>query len=94
MPTTRLVLALVLSLMLLASAPAAFACEMAGPNAHMGTVTALSPQSFTLKDAESGMNLTFAASPELLKGLAVKDQVTVVFAKEGQTLRATSIKKG
>jgi hypothetical protein len=24
----------------------------------------------------------------------VKDEVTVVFAKEGQTLRATSIKKG
>jgi hypothetical protein len=94
MPMTRSMLALALSLMMLALGPAALACEMAGPNAHVGTVTALSQKSFTLKDAESGMNLTFAASPELLKGIAVKDEVTVVFAKEGQTLRATSIKKG
>jgi hypothetical protein len=80
-------LALALSFVMLAVWPAAFACQMAGPSAHMGTVTALTGKSLTLNDAESGMNLTFAATPELLRNIAV----TVVFAQEGQTLRATSI---
>jgi hypothetical protein len=89
----RITLALALSLML-SSITAVLACQIAGPNAHIGVVTALGPQSLTLKDAESGMNLTFVATPEQLEGLAVKDKVTVVFTPEGKKLVVKSVKKG
>jgi hypothetical protein len=46
-----------------------------------------------LKDTQTGKNLKFLATPELLKGVAVKDQVAIVFATAGQTLRAKSITK-
>jgi hypothetical protein len=73
----------------------ALACESAGPNAHIGTVTAIdnAQKTITLKDAESGKNLTFTATPELLRGIAVKDQVIVKYAADGARLRATSVTK-
>jgi len=37
--------------------------------------------------------LTFLARPDLLRGIASKDEVTVKFAPTGKTLRATSIEK-
>ncbi len=86
-------LALALALILSPSS-AALACRLAGPNAHIGAVTALGRQSLTLKDAESGMNLTFVATPEQLEGLAVKDRVTVEFTPQGKTLVVKSVKKG
>ncbi len=89
--TTMLVLALSLVLSLASAAPA---CESAGPNTHIGVVTAVDRQSLTLKDAESGMKLTFVATPEQLKGIAVKDNVTVVFSPEGEKLVVKSVKKG
>jgi hypothetical protein len=92
MNRTRM-LALVLSLVL-SPASAALACQAAGPNAHIGVVTAVGQNSLTLRDAESGMNLTFVATPEQIKGIAVKDMVTVVFSPEGDKLIAKSVKKG
>jgi hypothetical protein len=72
------------------------ACEGAGPNTHVGVVTALDAGKHTLslQDAETGKVLTFTATPDLLKGIAVRDEVQVVYAPEGKTLRATAIKKG
>lgn len=52
------------------------------------------PRTITMKDAETGKNLTFVAGPEPLRGLAVRDEVAVVFTAEGKTLRAASIKTG
>ena len=71
----------------------AWGCEAAGPNTHMGVVTAVGGGSVTLKDAETGKNITFVAAPAQLKGVAVKDQVTIKFTPEGSTLRATSVTK-
>ena len=91
------ILALAISLVTLAAAPAAWGCSVAGPNTHIGTVTAVDTgqHTLTMKDAETGENLTFVAEkPEMLKGIAPRDQVTVVFTAQGKTLRATSIKKG
>ena len=91
------IFALTLALVLLATAPAAWACSIAGPNTHIGTVKAVDPakHTLTMKDAETGEDLTFVADrPEMLKGIAPKDRVTVVFTAQGKTLRATSIKKG
>ncbi len=79
----------------LSSTSAALACEAAGANAHVGIVTAVdhTRSTLTLRDAETGKPLTFMASRDLLRGIAAKDTVTVRFAPEGQTLRATSIAK-
>jgi hypothetical protein len=75
---------------------AAFACEGAGPNTHMGVVMAvdLHVKTLTLKDAQTGKPLTFNATPEQLRGVKVNDEVAVVYAVEGTSMRATSIKKG
>ena len=91
------IFALALALVLLATAPAAWACSIAGPNTHIGTVKAVDTgqHTLTMKDAETGEDLTFVVEkPEMLKGIAPKDRVTVVFTAQGRTLRATSIKKG
>jgi hypothetical protein len=94
--TFRDVLAVALAVFVLSAAPVALACESAGPNAHIGTVTAVDVQKNTLslKDAESGMKLTFVASPDLLKTVKVNDQVKVTFTEDGKTLRATAITRG
>jgi hypothetical protein len=89
-----LVLALSLGTHVLA-APA-LACDSAGPNTHVGVVTAVdrAGSTLTLRDAETGGALTFVARPDLLRGIAPNDAVSVTFAAEGQTLRAVSVEKG
>ncbi len=85
------------ALVAVAAAPAVWACSLAGPNTHIGTVKAVdtSKSTLTMKDAETGEDLTFVADkPEMLTGIAPKDRVTVVFTAQGKILRATSIKKG
>jgi hypothetical protein len=91
----RLVLALGATLLVLAAAAPAPACDSAGPNTHVGIVTAVDGQAgtFALKDAESRMSLTFRASAEQLRELVVGDQVTVTYTEEGQALRARTIRK-
>ncbi|OLC17120.1 MAG: hypothetical protein AUH29_03135 [Candidatus Rokubacteria bacterium 13_1_40CM_69_27] len=88
-------LLVVLSLVLLGAAAVAPACELAGPNTHMGTIVAIdaAQSTLTLRDAQTRQNLTFLARPELLKDVAVKDEVAVVYAQEGGKLRATAIRK-
>ncbi len=86
---------LAVALFLAVAAPA-LACEMAGPNTHVGVVAVVDPahQTFTITDAQTRRPLTFAAVPEMLQGLHVKDQVTVAYTTDGSRLRATSITKG
>jgi hypothetical protein len=76
------------------TAPAA-ACEAAGPNTHVGVVVAVNAaqSTLTLKDAETRKDLTFVAPAALLSGLAVKDQIAVTYAQEGNRLKATAIRK-
>ncbi len=88
-------LILVVSQVMLSAAAPVLACDSAGPNTHVGIVTAVdrSRSTLTLKDAETGGPLTFRARPDLLRGVAPRDEVTVKFEPEGKTLRATSIEK-
>src|SRR2546428_8909002 len=90
---SALVLALSLGAHLLA-APA-LACDSAGPNTHVGVVTAVdrARSTLTVKDAETGSPLTFLAQPDLIRGIAPKDEVIVKFTPDGRTLRATSVEK-
>jgi hypothetical protein len=88
-------LALVLSLGTRLLAAPALACDSVGPDTHVGVVTAVdrARSTLTLRDAETGGALTFVARPELLRGIAPNDAVSVTFAAEGKTLRATSVEK-
>ncbi|MBI4638808.1 MAG: hypothetical protein HY727_20930 [Candidatus Rokubacteria bacterium] len=90
---TALGIGLVLAVISVASP--AFACDAAGPNTHAGVVTGIdaAKNTLTLRDAQTGKNLTFQAPPGLLKGIALKDQVTVGFTTEGTSLKATSVRK-
>lgn len=94
MTSTR-ALVVLLCLALLGAASGAPACELAGPNTHVGTVVAIDAarSTLTLRDAQTRQNLTFLARPELLKDVAVRDEVAVVYAEDGGTLRATAIRK-
>jgi len=90
-------LALGIALVTLTAAPPIWACSVAGPNTHMGTVTAVDAAkgTLTLKDAETSKDITFVADkPEMLAGIAPNDHVTVVFAAQGKTLHVKTIKKG
>jgi hypothetical protein len=62
---------------------------------HLGTVVALdvSKGVLTITDAETRRNLSFVAAAEVLQGVAVRDQVAVAYAREGERLRATSVRK-
>jgi hypothetical protein len=84
-----------LALVALALPAAAVACEVAGPNTHVGTVVAVdaAKHTLTLRDAQTSKDLTFVASPEVLRGVAVRDQVAVVYAENGGRLTATAIRK-
>jgi hypothetical protein len=95
MRTVRSIVVLV-AVVGVAMASLAWACEIPGqPNTHIGVITGIDPakRTLTLRDAQTSATLTFAVSPELLAGVAVRDRVAIVYAAEGQTLRATSIRK-
>lgn len=86
---------LALAALMLGSAPPASACGAAGPNTHVGAITAidLTQKTFILKDAETAKPIVFVASSDLLRGLMVEDEVVVTYVIEGKQLRARSVKK-
>jgi hypothetical protein len=90
-----LTMALVLALASTGLPMSVAACEMAGPNTHVGTVVSLDAGkgTLTLKDGETSKNLTFVADAPLLSGVAVKDQVAVTYAQDGGRLKAKAIRK-
>ncbi len=86
----------IVALAVIGGATAAFACEAAGKNAHMGTVTAIDggKHTITLKDAETGKPITFTATSDQLKGVKVKDEVVIAYSDDGGMLRVRTIRKG
>ena len=87
----RLLVGVIVSVLCLA--PAAFACEFAGPDTHVGEIKAidLTQPSFTILDGQMKKSLTFLAVPEQLKGLSLGQLVVVKYSKVGGQLRAEEI---
>jgi len=79
--------------LVLAGVPAAWACKSAGQFKHVGVVTAVDAKALTLtiKDAETGEPITFAATAKQLKDVKPGDQVMVGFVEKGGTLTAVQI---
>ncbi len=80
-------------LVFLTGVSAAWACKSAGAFKHVGVVTAVDPQALTLtiKDAETGDPVTFAATATQLKDVKPGDQVMVGFVEKDGKLTAVQI---
>lgn len=89
---TRLLGSVILSVTLITFP--AFACELAGPDTHVGEIKAidLGQPSFTILDGQMKKPLTFLAAPEQLKGLSPGQLVVVKYSKVGGQLRAEEIR--
>jgi len=75
--------------------PTSYACDSAGPNVHVGKITAVDSDTstFTLLDAETGSPIKFAASSKLLLGLAgLRRTIAVDYQEEEGHLVALNIR--
>ncbi len=92
---TKLMTVAALSACMTLGAGTAWSCSMAGPNTHIGPVTAVDAEAntFTVLDAETRQPITFVATPTLLKGIVKNQQVTVTFEKDGNKLTTTAVKR-
>jgi cold shock CspA family protein len=90
--TQRFLAAVTLSMTLLVIP--AFACELAGPNTHIGKIKAieLAQSSLTIIDQQMKKDVTFQAAQEQLKGLSVGQRVSVKYSEMKGQLRAEEIK--
>ena len=72
----------------------AFACELAGPNTHIGKIKAieLAQSSLTIIDQQMKKDVTFQAAQEQLKGLSVGQRVSVKYSEMKGQLKAEEIK--
>jgi cold shock CspA family protein len=90
--TQRFLAAVTLSMTLLVIP--AFACELAGPNTHIGKIKAieLAQSSLTIIDQQMKKDVTFQAAQEQLKGLSVGQRVSVKYSEMKGQLMAEEIK--
>ena len=72
----------------------ALACELAGPNTHIGEIKAIDPaqRSFTILDRQMKKAFTFQAAPDQLKGLSPGQLVSVKYSEMKGQLMAEAIK--
>lgn len=89
----KLILAVLILAIFLGSAVTTWACESAGPNKHIGSITAIDTQAktFTLRDAETEQLITFEATEKILKSLEVEDRVMVSYKEENGRLIAVDV---
>jgi hypothetical protein len=76
--------ALILAGFVLGMTSESLACKSAGPNKHIGSITAINGEagSFTIEDAETGSLISFEATEKILKELNVKDRVMVSYKED------------
>jgi len=70
-----------------------WACNSAGPNKHVGNVTAidLGKKTFSIRDAETDHLITFQTSDSSLRVLKVNDRVLVGFKEDHGKMIALDI---
>jgi hypothetical protein len=76
----------------LATFPAS-ACELAGPNTHIGKIKAIevAQERLTIVDMQTKKDFTFQAEPEQLKGLSLGQLVRVKYSEANGQLKAELI---
>lgn len=84
-----------LALGLSAAPMSLWACDMAGPNGHVGIVTQINAKdhTFTIRDAQTRRLITFSVSPDMMQRLMKRAKVLVKYEKQKNTqrLKATKI---
>jgi hypothetical protein len=90
--TQRLLVAVIVATTMVALP--ALACELAGPNTHIGKIKAieLAQSSLTIIDQQMKKDVTFQAAQEQLKGLSVGQRVAVKYSEMKGQLKADEIK--
>jgi hypothetical protein len=70
-----------------------WACKSAGPNKHVGSVTAIDAkaQTFTIRDAETDHPMTFAATDKMLKDLKLSARVMVGYKEDNGKMIAVDV---
>jgi hypothetical protein len=71
----------------------AWACKSAGPNKHVGSITAIDAkaQTFTIRDAETDHPVTFAATDKMLKDLKLSARVMVGYKEDNGKMIAVDV---
>lgn len=71
----------------------ALACELAGPNTHIGKIKAIeiAQRSLTIIDQQMKKDVTFQAAPEQLKGLSLGQRVAVKYSDANGRLKVEEI---
>jgi len=92
-PKRKSLLAGVLVVFMTLVALQAFACELAGPNTHIGKIKAIevAQQSLTIIDQQMNKDVTFQAAPEQLKGLSLGQRIAVKYSEANGRLKAEEI---
>ena len=87
------VAAVILAVFVLGSVTTAWACKSAGPNKHVGSVTAIDAKAktFTIRDAETDHLMTFEANDKILNEIKVNDRVMVGYKEEAGKMIAVDI---
>ncbi|HEY4486003.1 MAG TPA: hypothetical protein VI702_06785 [Nitrospiria bacterium] len=93
MKLNALILVLVLSVFAAGSYGAVEACKSAGPNKHIGSITAIDAKAgtFSIRDAETDHEMTFTAAGKIIKGLKLNDRVMVGFKEEDGRMIAVDV---
>jgi len=88
---TRVLVAVIVSMTFLGLP--AFACELAGPNTHIGKIKSieLAQSSLTIIDQQMKKDITFQAVPEQLKGLSPGQRIAVRYSEANGRLKAEEI---
>ncbi len=84
---------LVIGISLAVSYGSVWACKSAGPNKHIGAITAIDAKNgtFTIRDAETDHLMTFKAADKILKELKVQDRVMVSYKEEEGKMIAVDV---
>ena len=93
MKKRSLVAAVILAVFVLGSVTTAWACKSAGPNKHVGSVTAIDAKAktFTIRDAETDHPMTFEATDKILNEIKINDRVMVGYKEEAGKMIAVDI---
>lgn len=90
---TVLITAIFVGVFFLGGVATTWACQSAGPNKHVGAITAIDAKAktFTIQDAETNHPMTFEATDKVLRELKLQDRVLVGYKEEDGRMIAVDV---
>lgn len=83
-----------LAVLVMGPVTTSWACKSAGPNKHVGQITAIDAKAdtFTIRDAETDHAITFEATEKILKDLKINDRVMVGYKDDAGKMTAIDVR--